>query len=261
MKVPLFTKSALSLVGRDPLSMRRLLTTLLIMILSSLSAALLTRPTVARGSLPDNTPTPAMIGQHHVQPGDTIYCVGRAYGVYPKAIAQMNNLDTFALLLPGQILNIPAVQWITMTAGPVCTAQFNSPFPAWATTTRSTVSSATPVAFGTPLGSHVVQRGETVYCIGRAYAVWPRAITKANALRAPFRLYPGQTLTIPAVRWVAIPVGPVCRAQFASPFVNATVTPTDIGSGAAPSATFTPTPTRGGPTKTPLPTRTAPPKP
>jgi len=68
------------------------------------------------------------------------------------------------------------------------------------------------------VGQHVVQSGDTLYCIGRAYSVRPDAIAQANGLGAPFNLYPGQVLNIPAVRWAVVPRGPICVPQFSSPF-------------------------------------------
>ena len=77
---------------------------------------------------PSDTPSP-FIGQHIVQLNETLYCIGRGYGVRPDAIAQANNLSLNGLLLPGQHLNIPPTQWLTIPPGPVCQPQFTSPFP------------------------------------------------------------------------------------------------------------------------------------
>src|SRR5690349_22984298 len=46
------------------------------------------------------TPLPPVpiIGQHTAQPGETIFCIARAYGVLPSAIAQANGLaQTFSI--------------------------------------------------------------------------------------------------------------------------------------------------------------------
>ena len=93
------------------------------------------------------------------------------------------------------------------------------------------------------LGRHTVQPGETLYCIGRGYAVAPEAIAQANGLGATGALSAGQVLDIPAVRWDNVPPGPVCAPQFASPYVTASatgaLTPT------APVAAVTPAPSTG----------------
>jgi len=113
---------------------------------------------------------------------------------------------------------------------------------------------ATPAA---GLGRHIVQTGETLYCVGRAYGVRPDAIAAANGLALFAVLTPGQVLTIPAVRWTFIPRGPVCRAQFASPFVSAAPVGTLSAPAGGAGAALTPTVPPGLETKTPQATRTA----
>ena len=80
---------------------------------------------------PASSPTMAGggLGQHTVQPGETLFCIGRAYGVHPAAIAEANKIDLNLPLIPGQALQIPSVQWTEIAPGPVCAAQFQSPFP------------------------------------------------------------------------------------------------------------------------------------
>ncbi len=100
-------------------------------------------PTVTpRSAFPTFTPipyTPApVIGQHGVLVGETIFCIARAYGVLPFAIAQANGLPTPYTVFPGQTLNIPEVQWLNISPGPVCPTQFTSPFPGL------TIATATP---------------------------------------------------------------------------------------------------------------------
>lgn len=84
------------------------------------------------------TPTPMpilmgtpfnLLGEHHVALGESISCIGRAYGVSPKAIADANGIDLVSELQVGQVLRIPASQWTNMSEGPVCLPQFA--FPAW----------------------------------------------------------------------------------------------------------------------------------
>ena len=83
-------------------------------------------PTARPTSTTASGTTVQIIGLHTVLPGETIFCIGRGYGVLPTAIAQVNGT---ASLTPGQILRIPAVQWENIPAGPVCPPQFTSPFP------------------------------------------------------------------------------------------------------------------------------------
>ena len=107
----------------------------------------------------------------------------------------------------------------------------------------------TPIPTVSIIGRHTVRSGETLLCIGRAYGVLPDAIAQANGLVSPFNLSLGQVLNIPAVQWTAIAPGPVCAAQFISPFPGLPVVPTLI-----PIPTATPVPTASG---APSPTGTA----
>jgi|YNPNPStandDraft_1061719.scaffolds.fasta_scaffold01042_10 LysM repeat protein len=66
------------------------------------------------------------------------------------------------------------------------------------------------------LGYHIVQPGETLFCIGRAYGVDPWAIAAANGVGSPYHLYAGTALAIPDA-YAYIPPGPVCRPQWSSP--------------------------------------------
>lgn len=77
---------------------------------------------------PASTPVP-VLGRHVLLGGETLFCIGRAYGVLPSAIAEANGLDTNGTVFAGQTLIIPAVRWFNIPAGPVCPRQFNSPFP------------------------------------------------------------------------------------------------------------------------------------
>jgi len=86
-------------------------------------------------------------GTHVVRGGETLNCIGRGYGVLPTAIAAVNAINASANLTVGQNLRIPAVQWTAITPGPVCTPQFQSPFPglpATPTITTTATPSATP---------------------------------------------------------------------------------------------------------------------
>ncbi len=75
------------------------------------------------------------------------------------------------------------------------------------------------------LGHHVVRRGETLYAIGRAYAMKPRSIAMCNNILNPNRIYVGLRLAIPYAPWWPIPPGPVAERQF-TPGVQPGPTPT-----------------------------------
>jgi LysM repeat protein len=90
------------------------------------------------------TPLPPapIIGRHVVQPGETVFCIARGYGVLPGAIIQANDLPYPSFFVAAfQVLRIPQVQWLNIVAGPVCAPQFTSPFQGL---TMPTPASATP---------------------------------------------------------------------------------------------------------------------
>jgi LysM repeat protein len=101
--------------------------------------------------VPSSTPRPftplppaPIIGTHTVLGGETIFCLGRTYGVLPAAIAQNNGLQVPFTVFPGQVLRIPQVQWQTISAGPVCAPQFTSPYPGLPVPTATSAATATP---------------------------------------------------------------------------------------------------------------------
>ncbi len=81
------------------------------------------------------------------------------------------------------------------------------------TRTPGPVPTPGPTPSGEILGYHTVRYGETLMCIGRAYAVSPWAIASQNGLAYPYRLYVGRRLAIPNVPW-KVSYGPVCARQF-----------------------------------------------
>jgi len=91
--------------------------------------------------------------------------------------------------------------------------------PAPTPTITPTSTPLPPDSCATVLGYHVVQSGETVYAIARAYRVRPNAIALCSGLVNPSLIRVGERLTIPNVPWPSIPPGPVARRQFGdSPF-------------------------------------------
>jgi hypothetical protein len=67
-----------------------------------------------------------ILGQHTVKAGETLYCIGRAYGVDPYAIATQNSIVYAHLIYPGMVLDIPDAEK-SIVPGPVCAAQFGTP--------------------------------------------------------------------------------------------------------------------------------------
>ncbi|MGD8998430.1 MAG: LysM peptidoglycan-binding domain-containing protein [Anaerolineae bacterium] len=136
---------------------------------------------LARTSAPATTfdsPPEGILGYHTVQPGETLYCIGRAYGVDPYAIASENGILNPHLISVGMVLAIPDAPK-SLPAGRVCPRQFGD---------------------GTPPGCrwhHTVVSGENLYRISIRYGVSMYAIVQANGIANPNLIYAGQVLCIP----------------------------------------------------------------
>ena len=151
-------------------------------------------PTVTPGG-PTFTPTPSPTpgagpaGRHVVRAGETLYCIGRAYGVTPWAIATTNRIYYPYRLYTGQVLTIPNVPWTNIPPGPTCPRQFaGTPPPV-------TVTPPPP-----PPGcraQHVVVHGDTLYGIARRYGVNVYTLAARNNIFNLNRIYVGQVLCIP----------------------------------------------------------------
>lgn len=102
--------------------------------------------------------------------GDTLFSIGRRYGLTVNAIMQANGL-TSTLIYVGQELIIPA-------------ARSGSP----------PMGNPTDV----PWTRHTVRSGDTLTAIAYRYGITVNDIVQANNLYNPSYIYPGQTLIIPA---------------------------------------------------------------
>ncbi len=93
-----------------------------------------------------------------VQKGDSLYLIGQKFGVSAAQIQQANGLSS-SMIYPGQKLSIPG-----------------------------TSSSS---------GVYTVQKGDSLYLIGKKYGLSYQEIMRANNLNSTL-IYPGQQLRIPA---------------------------------------------------------------
>ena len=145
------------------------------------------------------------LGIHVVRWGEWLYCIGRAYGVSPWAIAEANGIWWPYIIFPGQTLTIPHIPWTNMTPGPVCTSQFTIPTstpvptstPATPIPATATLIPATTASPSACRAIYVVRRGDTLYGIGLRYGTTHTAIARANGISNPRLIYPGQQLCIP----------------------------------------------------------------
>ena len=100
---------------------------------------------------------------HWVQPGETVFSIGRLYGVNPWTISAANHLANPNRIYAGQHLYIPAGH-----------------------------------GYPPPCGSYYwVKPGDSLHSIGRAYGMSPWTIASANGIYNLNRIYVGQRLLIP----------------------------------------------------------------
>jgi LysM repeat protein len=119
-----------------------------------------------------------ILGYHVVQPKETLYCIGRAYGVDPYAIARRNGILNPNLIHVGQRLAIPDAPH-SLPPGRVCPRQFDGVTPPhcrW---------------------YHTVAPGENMYRISLRYGVSMWAIAEANYILNLHTICAGQVLCIP----------------------------------------------------------------
>lgn len=140
-------------------------------------------------------PTARVLGQHAVRPGETIFCLGRGYGVLPGAIAQANNLALPYTIYAGQTLKIPAIQWFNISPGPVCPTQFVSPYPGLPAPTATAPASASP----TPpfsLLSLVIDVQCTLNCGSREGSYTLHITANASGGVQPYTFVPGRVFDV-----------------------------------------------------------------
>jgi LysM repeat protein len=103
-------------------------------------------------------------GVHIVRYGETLFSIGRWYGVSPWAIARANGLVNPNFIYAGQRLTIPGrCGW----------------------------------HYGWGCGGYVVRHGDTLYSIAWRHGVNMYTLARVNGITNLNRIYAGQCLTIP----------------------------------------------------------------
>jgi len=86
----------------------------MLVLVSVVLASLLVTTSVAAAPATSSSPAPARWSAaryHTVRPGETLFSIGRLYGVNPYAIASANHLYNPNRIYIGQCLYIPASSW------------------------------------------------------------------------------------------------------------------------------------------------------
>jgi len=170
----------------------------LVVVLAMSVAAL---PASAAPDRASDLPQYQVIGQHTVQQGEYLYCLGRAYQVSPWAIAQQNHIPWPYYVYPNQVLQIPAMPWYNIPPGQTCAPQFTAPV--WPTPTPlppppTYVPPPTTPVPGTCRTYYTVRWGNTLSGISWYYGTTIQAMMAANpAIVNPNLIYAGQVLCIP----------------------------------------------------------------
>ncbi|MCB9451221.1 MAG: LysM peptidoglycan-binding domain-containing protein [Anaerolineaceae bacterium] len=124
-------------------------------------------------------------GTHVVQVGETFFQIAQRYGITLQQLAEANHLDNPNLIVAGATLRVPFD--ITPTAE----------------ATKEPDETLTPMANDTPCpycdwtGTHVVQRGETMYQLSLRYGIPIQELLDANQLNDSSLIRVGITLRVP----------------------------------------------------------------
>ncbi len=142
-------------------------------------------PASAAGGPPEPSPTvePSPVSSpvvitHVVQVGENLTQIAQMYDTTMGDIVEANDLEDANTIWVGQVLLIPSSA--TGAPGEEPTAE---PVPTPLPTVGQKI--------------HVVQQGETLSAIARAYGVTVEEIAQANGLDNPNAIFVGQTLVIP----------------------------------------------------------------
>ena len=131
--------------------------------------------------------------------GDTLYVLGKKYGVSVDELAKMNNMSEPYRLSVGQKLRIHAAPEVK--AEPKKPEIKSDKKPAVKSEPAKSEKPATETSHKTTtrvaLGEITVAPGDTLYSLSRKHSVPVNDLAVMNNLSAPFGLYAGQKLKVP----------------------------------------------------------------
>ncbi len=149
--------------------------------------------------------TATLAGNYTVKPGDSLFLIGKKFGVSAQQIQKANGLSSTSIY-PGQVLYIPSNQTYTVQKGDTLyliaqryglshqqlmqhnglTSDYIEPGQLLAI--PNTTSNNT--------NQYVVQPGDTLFLIGRKFGVSYQELQRMNNLSTT-EIHPGQTLLVP----------------------------------------------------------------
>ncbi len=148
------------------------------------------------------TPPPAPVREANaketkyvVKKGDTLWAIGRNFGVSVSAIVDRNDIQNPAMIREGRELIIPAGNKPLEASAPETES---SNFAAEGSPVALPVgSSAVPVAMDGETVLHTVAAGDTIWVLARKYSTTSDKIMAANNISDATKLQIGQELRIP----------------------------------------------------------------
>ena len=122
--------------------------------------------------------TPPAVQRHRIEKGQTLSAIAQMHDTTIQAIMDANNLKSSQKIRVGQTLKIPSA--------PQLMAEANTPAPS----KKSGKNTKTRT-------EHLVKKGQTLDTIAKIHKTSAKAIARANAIKNPRQIRPGQKLIIP----------------------------------------------------------------
>jgi LysM repeat protein len=130
-----------------------------------------------------------------VKKGDTLWAIGREFGVSINAIVERNDIQDPAMIRPGRELMIPVGS--APAARPRVESEVSEARAEASPSALLAGSEALPVADGGETEVYKVQSGDTIWLLARKYNTTSDKIMAANNISDATRLQIGQELRIP----------------------------------------------------------------
>lgn len=174
---------------------------------------------------------------HIVQPGQNLFDIATVYGTTIDTLLNLNDIANANTIYVGQVLQITERRTIGSTDTPIADESVEAT-PETEVTPETTpeaveVAEVAPTEIPTfSTNIHVVQGGDTMYKIAVRYGTTVQALSNANAIADPTRIYSGQRLIIPGR------AEPEDIARFPEPIESLDINPLVLVEGETTSITI-----------------------